>query len=110
MATKTRYEIELSEEADGHLDFIERKYHTLVLDSIEEQLTHRPLVETRNRKPIRQPAVYPDAWEIRFGPNNRFRAFYEVDVSRLLVSVLAIGRKHRDRLLVGGEEVRLSLD
>lgn len=109
MAMRKTYEIAFSEDADEHLDFIERKYHSLVLDTIEKQLTHQPLVEMRNRKPIRQPAVYPEAWEIRFGPNNRFRVFYEVDVGRQLVSILAIGCKERNRLVIGGDEIQLSL-
>jgi mRNA-degrading endonuclease RelE of RelBE toxin-antitoxin system len=43
-------------------------------------------------------------WELRFGPHNRFRAFYEVDSAEQTVYVLAIGVKERDRLLIGGEE------
>jgi hypothetical protein len=41
---------------------------------------------------------------LRFGPRNRFRAFYEVDLTEQTVSVLAIGVKERNRLWIGGEE------
>jgi mRNA-degrading endonuclease RelE of RelBE toxin-antitoxin system len=44
-------------------------------------------------------------WEIRFGPNNRFRVLYEVDRDNLMVYILAIGIKVGNRLLIGGEEV-----
>ena len=47
------------------------------------------------------------AWEIRFGPNNRFRVFYRTDASTGEVHILAIGVKEGDRLFVGGEEFEL---
>lgn len=106
---KRKFEILLSSDADGHLDSIDSKHHSLILDSIEDRLSYQPLVETRNRKPIRQPAAFQDAWEIRFGPENRFRVFYQVDLEELQVCVLAIGRKDGNRLFVGGEEIELSL-
>ena len=44
------------------------------------------------------------AWELRLGPENRFRVFYRVDVGGKEVRVLAVGEKIRNRLMVGGEE------
>jgi hypothetical protein len=32
-------------------------------------------------------------WELRFGPNNRFRVLYEVDGGEQIVWVLAVGIK-----------------
>jgi hypothetical protein len=46
-------------------------------------------------------------WELRFGPGNRFRVFYEVDEKRFEVRILAIGVKDRNRLFIGGEEIEL---
>ena len=66
-----------------------------------------PDAETRNRKPLRQPAVFAAQWELRFGPGNRFRVFYEIDRENREVYILAIGVKERDRLVIGGEEVEL---
>ena len=43
-------------------------------------------------------------WELRCGPGNCFRVFYEVDHAEHTVWVLAIGIKVRERLLIGGEE------
>lgn len=60
--------------------------------------------ETRNRKPLDQPAPFGASWELRSGPDNRFRVFYEVDAAAYEVQVLAIGVKERSRLLFGGEE------
>jgi hypothetical protein len=45
-------------------------------------------------------------WELRLGPRNRFRVFYEVDREQGQVRVLAIGVKERNRLFIGGEEVQ----
>jgi hypothetical protein len=43
-------------------------------------------------------------WELRFGPANRLRVFYEIDFTTRSVQVLAIGVKERNRLFIGGEE------
>jgi hypothetical protein len=63
----------------GHLKAIDAKWDTLIRCTIEEQLTFEPDVETRNRKPFRrQPAPCGADWEIRFGPDNRFRVLYKI--------------------------------
>jgi hypothetical protein len=85
---------------------IEAKYNALIRDKIGEQLRFEPATETTNRKPLRQPAPFGASWEIRFGPNNRFRVLYDVDLEANQVRILAIGEKQRERLLIGGEEVR----
>ena len=46
-------------------------------------------------------------WEIRFGPQNRFCAYYDVDLEQAIVAILAIGRKHGHRVVIGGEEIQL---
>jgi len=60
--------------------------------------------ETRNRKPLDQPAPFAASWELRCGPDNRFRVFYDVDRAGQKVHVLAVGVKDRNRLLIGREE------
>jgi hypothetical protein len=90
-----------------HLGTIDGKYDSLIRKKIEEQLTHEPDVETRNRKPVRPPAAFQAEWEIRFGPKNRFRVFYQIDREQRQVRIVAIGEKDRDHLFVGGEEVTL---
>ena len=66
-----------------------------------------PSVETRNRKPLKRPVAFESEWEMRFGPNNRFQVFYEVNQEQGEVYILAIGVKRRNRLYIGGEEVEL---
>jgi mRNA-degrading endonuclease RelE of RelBE toxin-antitoxin system len=90
-----------------HMAAIDAKYDALIRKKIGEQLTHEPDVETRNRKPVRPPAAFQAEWELRFGPNNRFRVFYQIDLEHRRVRVVAIGEKDRNRLFVGGEEVTL---
>ena len=46
-------------------------------------------------------------FEIRFGPENRFRVLYDIDVERRAVRIVAIGEKDGNRLIVGGEEIEL---
>ena len=41
-----------------HLRAIDAKYDSLIRSKIEEQLTHEPDVETRNRKPVETPAAF----------------------------------------------------
>jgi mRNA-degrading endonuclease RelE of RelBE toxin-antitoxin system len=88
-----------------HLAAIDAKYDSLIRKKIEEQLTHEPNVQTRNRKPVRAPAAFQAEWELRFGPKNRFRVFYQIDSENGQVRIVAIGEKDRNRLMIGGEEV-----
>jgi mRNA-degrading endonuclease RelE of RelBE toxin-antitoxin system len=90
-----------------HLGAIDAKYDSLIRQKIEEQLTNAPDVETRNRKPVRPPAAFQAEWELRFGPNNRFRVFYQIDHVNREVRIVAVGVKIRNSLFVGGEEVTL---
>ena len=74
-----------------------------MLDAIERQLVREPLIETRNRKPLRPNPLAP--WELRVG---ELRVFYEVaaDDPRV-VRVLAVGKKERQILRIGGQEITL---
>jgi hypothetical protein len=86
------------------LDRIESKYHGLLQRAILEHLTYTPTEETRNRKPLEPPAPFAASWEIRYGPDNRFRVFCDVDPASEGVRILAIGIKDRNRLVIGDEE------
>jgi mRNA-degrading endonuclease RelE of RelBE toxin-antitoxin system len=105
MNPKRAFELVYAPQVKEHLKAIERKYYGLIRQEIEAQLQFEPDVETRNRKPLRRAIAFEAQWEICFGPNNRFRVFYEVDPEAGTVYILAIGVKVRDRLYIGGEEV-----
>lgn len=80
------------------------------MDAILKQLSHEPLTETRNRKLLRPNPIA--SWELRVGA---LRVFYDVAStprtpglrSRSLVRILALGKKERNVLRIGGEVVAL---
>src|SRR5438128_4778951 len=104
MAKRPKFTLSFAPQAVEHMDQIASKYHGLLRRTINEQLTYTPTKETRNRKPLDQPAPFGASWELRCGPDNRFRVFYDVDAAEEVVQVLAIGVKDRNRLLIAGEE------
>lgn len=107
MTPAQRFALAYASIVKQHLAAIERKYHSLIRAAIEAELQAEPDVETRNRKPLKRPVEFEAQWELRLGPDNRFRVFYQVDVEHRVVHVLAIGVKHGDRLRVGDREVKL---
>lgn len=97
MSAKTApFAIAYSAEVKEHLKAIEPKYHSLIRSETEQQLLHAPVVKTTNRKPLLRATAFGAERELRLGPHNRFRVFYEVDVDRREVIVLAIGVKDRN--------------
>src|SRR5205085_1281933 len=87
MAKKPQYSLLFAPQVKNHLEAIERKYHSLIRDKIDEQLQFEPSVQTRNRKSLREPVLGAD-WELRFGPSNRFRVLYDIDEEHHQVVIL----------------------
>lgn len=97
------YRVEYSPEAADHLLALTARDRVTVIDSVSEQLTHQPLVQTRNRKPMRPNRLA--TWELRVGA---LRVYYEVKGEpEPVVQVRAVGIKRRDRIEIGGEEIDL---
>ena len=105
MAKRPRFTLLYADAVKKHLQTIDKKYHKLIRSAIETQLSFEPETETRNRKPLRRPIVTGAQWELRLGPGNRFRVFYEVDREVREANILAVGVKEKNRLLIGGKEV-----
>lgn len=106
MVRRSRYAITYAPEVARHVGTIDPKYHRLIRGAIEEQLSHAPDKRTRNRKPLEDlPGPLGSTWELRCGPNYRFRVFYEVVQGARAVWVLAIAVRDRDRLFIAGEEL-----
>lgn len=105
MTRRQPYSLIYARGVTKHLQAIDAKYDRLIREKIEEQLHFEPGVETKNRKPLRPPAPFDATWEIRFGPDNRFRVLYDIDEETRAVQIVAIGEKDGERLIVGGEEV-----
>lgn len=91
----------------SHLRTIDRKHYSLIRTAIENSLQYEPDVETTNRKPLKRHVAFEAEWELRFGPDNRFRVFYDIDMAAHEIHILAIGEKVRDRLMIGGKEIKL---
>ena len=106
MPRRPRFALTFAPETLDHLDAIASKYHGLIRKAIDEQLSYTPGRPARNRKLLEQPAPYEATWELRFGPGNRFRVFYDVVSDQQVVWILAIGIKDGNKLLVGGEEIK----
>ncbi len=97
------YRIDYSPEAEDHLMALRVREGNIVLDAVARQLAHQPTVSTRNRKLLRANPVAP--WELRIG---NLRVYYEVrDEPEPVVIVKAVGVKDRERVVIGGEEVKL---
>ena len=97
------YEIEYSPETEPHLRVLSARQRAIVFDAADEQLAHEPSVETRNRKPMRPNPLAP--WELRVG---NLQVYYNIqEEPAQLVTILAVGVKDRNRVLIGGEEVEL---
>lgn len=97
------YLIEFAESVKDHLRQLTARDRALLFDEIEKQLLHEPLVETRNRKPLRPNPIAP--WELRVG---ELRVFYEVPEGEpARVRILAIGEKRGNSLWIGSKEVQI---
>jgi hypothetical protein len=107
MAKKQPFTLIYDPEISGHLAAIEPKYHSLIRSAIEEQLRFEPETATRNRKQLERPIDLGARWELRLGPDTRFRVFYRVEAEERRVRILAIAVKERNRLFLAGEEVEL---
>jgi len=97
------YEIAFADAVKAHLKVLTADQRATVFNAIERRLTNEPLIETRNRKPLRPNPVAP--WELRAGA---LRVFYDVSEGPPpTVRVLALGVKDRNVLRIGGQEIRL---
>ena len=87
----------------SHRRTIDSKYYSLIRVSLEKNLQFERDIETINRKPLKRQVAFEAEWELRFGPDNRFRVFYDIDITSHEVHILAIGEKDRNRLVIGGK-------
>jgi len=107
MVRKRPYTLIYDSDIPRQLRAIERKYHVLIRETIETQLTYEPDVETTNRKPLERPVTFAARWELRFGPAKRFRVYYRIEITAYEIYILAVGVKIRDLVYIGGEEFEL---
>ena len=96
------FRIEFTDEALEDVRVLRRFEQRLVLKTVQSQLASEPLVETKNRKPLRPNEL--SSWELRLGV---IRVFYDVELPDRLVRIKAVGRKEHNRLVIRGKEVPL---
>lgn len=102
------YKIQFADTAISHLAALAARERSTAIDAIEDQLSHEPLTETRNRKLLRPNPIA--SWELRVGA---LRVFYDVASTgprartASVVRVLAVGKKERNVLRIGGKVVEL---
>jgi hypothetical protein len=85
------------------LRYLTARQQAIVLDTVDQQLTHRPTAETCHRKPMRPNPLAP--WELRIGA---LRVYYDVEVEpELVVLIRAVGLKERNRVRIGGGVIAL---
>ena len=74
-----------------------------VVDQVDEQLTHEPMLPTRKRRLLRPNPIAP--WELRLGD---IRIFYSVQEEPApSVTIAAVGIKQHNRLWIGKERIDL---
>jgi mRNA-degrading endonuclease RelE of RelBE toxin-antitoxin system len=88
------YEIELTDLAFEELDALRAFDRRRIVDEMEEKLTYEPMVETRNRKQLRNPlprfAHVGPVWELKVGS---FRVIYNVSEELQTVYVRSVRQK-----------------
>jgi len=96
------YRIVFSPEAQSNLRGLTARNRAIVLDDVEQQLSHQPTVETRNRKPLRPNELAK--WSLRIGD---LRVYYEVDDEPVsVVHVRAVGVKQGNQVFIDNQEVK----
>ena len=93
------FEVKLSDDAERHLKGFSARNQRLIVQAIEDQLVHQPIVPTLNRKQLRTASLA--TWELRV---QEFRVLYNVEVDALIVLVVAIATKDGNKFVIEGEE------
>ncbi len=92
-----------SPEAVDHLQALPKATQVLVVDQVDEQLTHEPTLPTLKRKLLRPNPIAP--WELRLGD---VRVFYHVRAEPdRVVEIAAVGIKQHNELWIGKERIDL---
>jgi mRNA-degrading endonuclease RelE of RelBE toxin-antitoxin system len=96
------FDIRFSKDAERHLKAFPANDRRVIVEKIEDQLTHQPNVPTRNRKQLRANPLA--VWELRI---QEFRVLYNVDEEVVTVLVVAIAVKDGNKFIIEGEEYPL---
>lgn len=101
------YRLVYDTEFISQLKYIERRYHSVIRASIENNLIYEPDKQNRSREQLKRAVEWGARWELRCGEENEYRVFYSVYPNQSEVHILAVGIKVRERLYISGKEVEL---
>lgn len=93
------YVVTITEEAEKHLDYLSARDQKTVTAAIGKRLVNQPDKTTRAIKKLR-PNPFAQ-FELRIG---NFRVLYNVDEAEGEVTILLVGKKQGNKLVVEGEE------
>ncbi|WP_129633721.1 type II toxin-antitoxin system RelE family toxin [Candidatus Oscillochloris fontis] len=96
------YDIDYTEEALDDLQYFRKHEQNIIVDGIDEQLRYEPLVETRNRKPMRENTIAE--WELRI---EAYRVLYTVGSQVRIVEIQRIGEKRGNAFFFRGRKTDL---
>jgi mRNA-degrading endonuclease RelE of RelBE toxin-antitoxin system len=95
------YQISFSRDAERQLRQLTARDRNILLEAIEEQLSHQPEVPTHRRRLMRENPLAD--WKLRVG---EYRVFYDVDSDQDIAMILAIGVKSHNVLRIEGKETQ----
>jgi len=107
VAKRKKWTVTFDEKVVEHTKDFQLSQLRLLRHEIHVQLSFQPDVETQQRKPLSRPNVFGEAWELRCGPENKFRVFYRMSSAVKHVKILAIGVKLKGILYIGDKEIEL---
>ena len=96
------FAIQVAPRAKEHLTALRKRDQQIIADAMRVQLAKYPDRVTRNRKRLEDNPLAP--WELRVG---RFHVFYDIDLDKQQVVVVAVGEKIHNVLRIGDEEIQL---
>jgi mRNA-degrading endonuclease RelE of RelBE toxin-antitoxin system len=94
------WKVEIKEAAINHLGFFGQKTGRKILQTALELLERDPLAETKNMKSLRPNPVAQRELRL-FG---KYRVLFSVEVEDGLVTIILVGEKRGNRLIVLGRE------
>ena len=96
------WRIEIKERAVEHFRWFGKRTARKLLKAVLSCLEHDPLADTKNLKTLRPNKIAQRELRL-FG---KYRVLFSVDKPEHLATVILVGEKRGDRLLVLGEEFR----
>lgn len=96
------FEVKFTDDAKADLRYFAQARQVGILDGIEQQLRHQPMVETKKRKRLRENPLA--SYELRL---DDVRVFYNLYEDEGVVDIIAIGWKEHNELFIKGKQVIL---